>query len=297
MKKSKIPYLFSEGIKGLYRNKVLTVTSVLILAACIAVVGVFIILIDVIENNLSKSDELYVITAYLSSDAEEEMIMSAKSSVTKLDNVTDVVYISKEEALLELKGESSDISAVVDEYSAELSSYIRARFEVTFDSYDGLNALVYSLENIETIETVNTKLDLYHGISNLRKAVTSVSTGLIVLLFIVAVFVTLNTVRIGIYYRRDEISLMRYMGATKAFITSPYIIECFFMGAVSVIVALLGEYFLYTYAIRNMITEYGIEGLASFSNFVPEILPAFLLVGIFASSLSGAICVKKYLNV
>jgi cell division protein FtsX len=104
-------------------------------------------------------------------------------------------------------------------------------------------------------------------------------------------------VRIGIYYRRDEISLMRYMGATKAFITSPYIVECFFMGAVAVVLALGAEFCLYNFALKELLVDYGIEGVASFSYFLPRILPTFFGVGVLASSLSGLICVKKYLNV
>lgn len=297
MKKTKIPYLFSEGLKGLYRNKVLTATSVLVLTACMIVVGVFIVLTDILENNLSKSEALYTITAYISSDAEEEEIQNSLNDINSFDNVKKTVYISKENALEELKNDSEEMGDVVDEYATELSGYIRGRFEIEFETYDGITALVESLNGISVIETVNTKLDLYHGISSMRKVVATVSTGLIVLLFVVAVFVTLNTVRIGIYYRKEEISLLRYMGATKAFITSPYIIECFFMGAVAVVLALVGEYFIYTYAILRWVSDYGIEGLSAFSSLLPAVIPAFLCVGLLSSSLSGVICVKKYLNV
>jgi cell division transport system permease protein len=294
---NKIPYLFSEGMRGLYRNKVLSVTSILVLSACIVVVGLFIILTHIIENNLSTADELYVVTAYVSTDCEEEKILASKNKIESFDNVKSVAYISKSDALEELKQEGGDLSDVVNKYENQLSGYIRARFDITFESYDRLNALVSSVENVEGVETVNTKLDLYHGISKMKKAVTAVSSALIIMLFFVAVFVTLNTVRIGIYYRKDEISLMRYMGATKLFITSPYIIECFFMGAVAVLIAFGANFALYDFVISDWIKDYGILEISSFSAFLPQILPAFLCVGLLSSSLSGLICVKKYLNV
>jgi len=296
-KGNKLPYLFSEGLKGLYRNKVLSAASILVLSACIVVVGLFMILTHVIENNLSVADELYVVTAYISTKAEEEKITNAFEKVKSFDNVTEVSFVSKEKALEELKAEVGDLSDVVKEYENELSSYIRARFDIRFESYDMLNALVSELERVEVIETVNTKLDLYHGISNLKKAVTAISSALILLLFVVAVFVTLNTVRIGIYYRKDEISLMRYMGATKGFITAPYIIECLFMGAVSVLIAVFCEYFLYSFVLRDWIMDYGLGTLPLFKEFLPTILPAFFAVGVLSASFSGAICVKKYLSV
>ncbi len=294
---SKLPFLFSEGVKGLYRNKVLSATSILVLSACIVVVGLFIILTHVIENNLSVADELYVVTAYVSTKAEEEKINNVFEELKYIDNVTEVSFVSKEKALEELKSEGGDLSDVVDKYEEELSSYIRARFDIRFESYDKLNALVLELENVEIIETVSTKLDLYHGISNLKKAVTAISGALIVLLFVVAVFVTLNTVRIGIYYRKEEISLMRYMGATKGFITAPFIIECLFMGGVSVVIAVLSEYLLYSFVLRDWIMNYGFGNLPYFNEFLPVVLPAFFLVGVLSATVSGAICVKKYLSV
>ena len=296
MKSSKIPYLFSEGVKGLYRNKILTATSIFVLTACMIVVGLFVILRDVIENNISKTEELYVITAYVNANASEEDALKAKETVEVMDNVKSVRYVSKADAIEELKGNSGDMSSVVDEYKDELSAYIRARFDIEFETYDKITALVYGLENVEVIETVNTKLDLYHGISSMKKAVTAISAGLGILLFIVAIFVTLNTVRIGIYYRRQEISLMRYMGATKGFITAPYIIECFFMGAVSVVIATGLEFLLYKYVVMEWVAEYGIGGLSSFSEFFPVILPALVIVGVLSSTISGIICIKKYLS-
>ena len=296
-KGSKIPYLFSEGMKGLYRNKVLSVASILVLSACIVVVGLFVILTEIIENNLAAADELYVISAYIMTDGDEKSIDSAKSQISTLDNVKSVSYISKSEALDELKADGEEMSSLVDKYESQLSAYIRGRFEISFESYDGLTALVSSVEKIDVIENVSTKVDLYHGISTLKKGVTAVSSALIVMLFLVAVFVTLNTVRIGIYYRKDEISLMRYMGATKLFITSPYIIECFFMGIVSVLIALGANFALYEFVVCPWFMEYGISGISSFAKFLPKILPSFFAVGILASSVSGVICVKKYLNV
>jgi cell division protein FtsX len=87
------------------------------------------------------------------------------------------------------------------------------------------------------------------------------------------------------------------MGATKAFITSPFVIECFFMGVVSVILAFVSEFAVYTLIIEKWAVEYGLTGLAGFSEYLPVLIPTFLCVGILASSLSGAICVKKYLDV
>ncbi len=295
--KNKIPYLFMEGMKGLRRNKVLSFTSVLVLAACIVVVGLFIMLTNVIENNLSSADELYVVTAYVSADAEEGKILEAKEKISLLDNVKSVTYVSKSDALEQLKGESEGIQSVVDKYEQELSGYIRARFDISFESYESISPLVASVEEIDVVETVNTKLDLYHGISKMKKAVTVASSALIVMLFFVAVFVTLNTVRIGIFYRKDEISLMRYMGATKLFITSPYIVECFFMGLVAVAIALPVSYLLYDGVVCKWLVDYGISGMTSFASLMPQIIPAFLCVGLLSSSVSGIICIKKYLNV
>ncbi len=294
---NKIPYLFMEGMKGLYRNKVLSIASILVLSVCIIVVGLSIILTGVIENNLSTADELYLITAYISSDSKEEDIINVKNKILSFDNVKSVSYVSKEDALNDLKSDGDELSAVIDKYENHLSGYIRARFDIHFESYDSLNALVASVEEVECVEDVSTKLDLYHGISKMKKAVTTVSTALITMLFFVAVFVTLNTVRIGIYYRKEEISLMRYMGATKRFITSPFVIECFFMGVVAIAIAVLSNYLLYDFVICRWLLDYGIKGLSSFSSFLPQILPSFFIVGILASSTSAMICIKKYLNI
>ncbi len=296
-KRFKIPYLFSEGVKGLYRNKVLSVASILVLVSCIVVVGLFVILTNIIDNNLSSADELYVVTAYISSKTEEKEILNVKDEISTLDNVNKVVYISKDEALDELMEENEEISSVVDEYREQLSDVIRARLDITFQSYDKLDPLVVALEENKIIEDISTKLDLYHGISSLKKNVATISSALILLLFFVAVFVTMNTVRIGIFYRKDEIALMRYMGATKAFITSPFVIECFFMGALSVCLSFAAEFIVYKFLIVKWAEGYGIMGLSHFSDFLPTLIPAFLCVGVLSSSLSGLICVKKYLNV
>ncbi|MBO4794872.1 MAG: ABC transporter permease, partial [Clostridia bacterium] len=129
-----------------------------------------------------------------------------------------------------------------------------------------------------------------------RKGLIVLAGLLMAVLLVVSLVVIMNTVRLGMFARREEIAVMRYVGATKTFVVMPFIVEGIIIGLTAAVLAFIVQYYLYTYVITDIALNYGLGTLAPFGGFAKYIAAAFLGVGLFAGVIASGISVKRYLN-
>ncbi len=285
-------YFVLEALKGMKRNGVMTFASIAVLLSCLLVIGGFSLLVLNIDVNLDRIGTLNEIVVFCYPDATSEDIAEVEESIKKLDNVDSVIHATKDEQLSLLKEESPDIYGDITEEENPLSD----SFAITYKDNAGVTELDYQLHQIEGIRKVRNNLDIATKIESLKNTVMLIFVWFLAILFVVSVFIIINTIKLSVFSRRNEISIMRYIGATGWFITLPFVFEGTFIG----IVAGLGSYFVvrggYSYIVGQATSTLQMLALISFSDISTVVLLGALAIGVVTGIIGSCISIGKYIK-
>ena len=288
-------YLLGQGFIGVFRNSIMTTASVLVLVCCMLVMGTFGLVVKVIEKNFEQVDDLNVIVAYLDKELDETAISSLQTQIENMRNVTEVRFVSKEQALERLKekmGEDDFLSYYGDEMNPLPDS-----FEIAFSDPDQAHLLLNSVEKLDGIDSTSDKISLVERVSLITGGLMIIAWIMMAVLLVVSLFVIMNTIKLGVFARKSEITIMRYVGATGAFITMPFIVEGILIGIFAAVIASGIQYYLYSYVIGDIIVSYRIGTMPPFSDYIGFIVVVFFGIGLFAGRSASSLSLKKYLKV
>lgn len=287
-------YLLCQGFIGIFRNSIMTTASILVLVCCMLIVGTFGLVIKAVDASLDEINDLNVIVAYIDKTASGEEIRQMKAQIESFgDNVT-VTFVDKNEGMEKFKEQLGD---VLDIYlSGERINPLPDCFEVSFSSAESAEGLNNSIRKLDKITETRHKIGLVEKFDNAKRGITSVVSLLLAILLIVALFVIMNTIKLGVFARRDEIAVMRYVGATGIFIITPFLVEGVLIGIISAGLSYGAQYLLYANVLTDIIDSYGIGPLQPFSQSALTIAVLFLGIGFFSGTVGAGISVKKYLS-
>ncbi len=292
MRRYNLFYFIGEALKSLKRNGVMTFASIAVLLSCLLVIGGFSLLVLNIDTNLEKLGTLNEIVVFCQPDASEEEIDAVEAAIHKLDNVDTVTHSTKSEQLSTLKAEDPDLYGDITEEENPLSD----SFAIRYKDNDGVTTLDYELRNIEGVRKVRNSLELSNKIEGIKNSIMIVFFWFLAILFVVSIFIIINTIKIAVLNRKKEISIMRYIGATAWFIILPFIFEGIIMGTASG----LGSFFIIKFGYSAIVSGAG-EDLAmlsfvSFSDISTYVLLGALAIGILTGVIGSSISLSKYLK-
>ena len=282
-------YLVSQGVKSVFKNAVMSVASLLTLLSCLLVLGSFYMIIDNIGENAKMTDKLNQLVVTLDKSLTDEQIEEVKQSVAGLDNILSWTYKSKEETLEQLRENGVEIVSNVTDETNPLPNTI----EVTFADVASANKLVYQLEKLEGVTEVSDKLEVAQNIDRVKNGLTVVAVVLMGILLLVSLFVIMNTIKLTVFARREEIDIMRYVGSTGFFVTMPFITEGAFIGLLAAAAAFGLQYYIYTYVFVDILSDFGIF-MNTFWHYAPLLAVAFAAVGLFTGVIASGLSVKRY---
>jgi cell division transport system permease protein len=289
-------YLLGQGIIGIFRNSIMSTASILVLICCMLIVGTFGLIIKAVDDNLERTNDLNVIVAFISPSATDEDISKTKAEIEAYHTGITVTYIDKETGLSRLEEEMGSAIDLSEYANGERPNPLPDAFEITFENAEGAEALNNFINNLENITDTRHRIGLVDRVDDASKGLMAIAVVLMGMLFIVALFVIMNTIKLGVFARRDEIAVMRYVGATNAFIVTPYIIEGVIIGIFSAAVAFGIQYYLYTKVIADIVVSSGIGTVAPFGEIAVMVAAGFLGLGLFAGTVGSAVSIKKYLG-
>ncbi len=291
-------YLISQAFKSLFRNGMMTIASVAVLMSCLTVMGSFALLVHNINVNLEQLGSLNEVVAYCDTDLTDEDIDSIGRRIRLLDNVNEeaVQLITKEEVLIEERQKYSEFTDLFDQMDQSGVNPYPDTFVIRYEDNNKVASLQMELEQIEGIHKVQCRADLAETIESLKNSIVFIFMWFLVILFIVSVFVIINTIKLAVHSRRQEITIMRYVGATKWFITTPFIIEGIVIGAFSAAVAYGIEYFLYRMVYNSLGASYGMISIVPFGDIRDYIIIGFAAVGILTGVIGTSISLSKHLK-
>lgn len=290
-------YFLKQAFTGLWRNGVMSVASVAVLMSCLVVLGCFAALVININVNLDKIAELNEIMVYCEYDLEEEKVKAVGDAIDKLDVVDTCTHITKEEALEQMKAEAGEHGDIYDDFvdNNPLAESFEVKYKVGTNESDVFN-LESQLRNIEGVRKINSVYQTAKTVDSLKSGVMLVAVWFLVILFVVSIFVIINTIRLAVYSRRHEISVMRYVGATNRFITLPFLFEGVIIGGFAAVFAFAVEAYIYSYIAGNVMGDLQIIEFVAFSKIALPLAVGFLLTGVITGVIGSIFSIRKHLK-
>ena len=295
MKGSSLGYLTREGFRNVWVNKMMSIASVAVLMACLLIIGVGAMAYFNINSLLDIVEAQNIVMVYVSDEADDVKTSELRLSLENMDNIASCEFVPKEDAFqhqVELMGGDSALFEGVE------TSPLPDAFKVTVKDLSRFKETVSEIEKLDGVYNVRENSDLATKLVTVRRAVTIVSAGLVSMLFLVALFIISNTIRITMFSRKLEINIMKAVGATNSFIRWPFMIEGVLLGIISAGVSVLllwGLYELVIYAFSSVITMLGFS-FVPFLSYIWYIFGAFLAIGIITGSFGSMVSMNRYLK-
>ena len=283
MKGTSLKYLTHEGFRNVWVNRLMSLASVTVLMACL------------INNVVDKVQSQNVVMVYVADDATEDETTQIGTSLKGISNVESCEFVPKEVAFQE-QIQSMGGDAALFEGFDEIP--LPDAYKVTVKDLSQFENTVSQIKQINKVDSVRENSDLASKLLSLRHAVSIVSVGLVVMLFLVALFIISNTIRITMFSRKLEISIMKAVGATNWFIRWPFMIEGMILGTISGIVSLGVLWGLYAVAEKVFAQTLSLIGfsLVPFSEYWWQILLVFVAIGLFTGGFGSLVSMAKYLK-
>ena len=291
-------YTIKQGCINIFRNKWFTLASIATIGACLFLFGLFYAIIANFQNIVKTAQEGVSVTVFFDEGISQERMEEIGTLIDKLPEVSKKEFISADEAWEGFKeeylGEYAD--GFTENPLADSASY-----EIYLNDVSMQPALVTYLEGVDGIRLVNRSEVTASTLTGVNALIAYVSVGIIAILFAVSIFLISNTVMIGISVRKEEISIMKYIGATDFFVRFPFVIEGMLIGAIGALIPVGIIYVLYNKVIEYIMVEFStLTQLLSFLS-VDEIfgflLPVSVLMGVGIGFIGSMITVRKHLRV
>lgn len=287
-----------DGFKGVFRNGLMSVASILVLFSSLFMIGIFTTIIKNVNFNLDKMEDFNELVCYMELGATDDQINNAQSKMKSFKHVTKITFVSKEEALENEKAKyGQEYAPLFEMYQNGRENPLPDAFRIEYDSVSSLNTLEEQLVRVEGVDSIRNSYEIAQNIEKLKNIITIGGTWLMVLLVIVSVFVIANTIKITYHSRELEIGIMRYIGATKSFITMPFVVESVIISAVSAGLGYGAQWYIYKNLIEGLTKKYEIIDIIPFAQlnnlFLIIYFGAGLTIGIFGS----IITIRKYMKV
>ena len=295
MRLNNLGYLLKEGFKGIFKHGFMSFAAVCVTVACLVIVGSFSILaynLDVMVEDLNQTSE---ILAYVDTELSDAEARSIGTKINLLENVLQSTFVSREEALEDFIEDHDGDSA----FSGVQASDLRHRYVVVLEDNLQMKQTEEELKQLPGIAKTKAAYELAEGFSTIQSVLHIVSYAVIAVLLVVSLLIISNTVKLAMYDRKDEIAIMKMVGATNGFIRLPFIVEGFSLGMIGAVLAFGLEWVGYDALVQKV---GGVDSLQLFT-FVPfqELLIPMVIVfagaGMFVGIVGSWTSIRKFMDV
>ena len=283
-------YLVKEGYRSLRKNLFMSAASVLVLVSCLLITGCAYLVFENINHGFEWAYQQNIVVAYSKQGATQEQNTAIQTAITEMDNVTEVIFESKEELLDRY---SAEFGELLDDLKED--NPLQDAFVVRLKDLSLFDATVARIQAIEGVDTVDYNADLSALLVKVRNLVLNIGGCVILLLLLVSLFIIANTIKLTVYTRRLEIHIMRSVGATAWFIRFPFMIEGALLGTAAGTLA-YGLVFGAYRVVCHYFPTTAMFQLISFSEVWLTLLIGFLAGGMVVGLLGSTISTGRYLK-
>ena len=295
MKLNNLGYLLKEGFRGIFLHGFMSFAAVCVTVACLVIVGSFSILaydLDVMVQELNQTSEILV---YIDADLSDAEARSIGSKINLMDNVLQAKFVSREEALEDfIAGHDGDSA-----FSGVQASDLRHRYVVTLEDNTKMEQTDAQLKQLPGVAKTNAAYELAEGFSTIQDVLHLVCGAIIIVLLIVSLLIISNTVKLAMYDRKDEIAIMKMVGATNGFIRLPFIVEGFTLGMMGAVLAFGLEWVGYDALIQKVASVDSLQlfTLVPFQELLIPMVVIFGAAGMFVGIVGRWTSIRKFMDV
>ena len=297
MKKHDFQYFFHEGISNMFSHGFMSFAAVGITIACLLIMGTFSLVAVNANANLQSLQRQSVILAFVDENYTETEARGLQGTLERIDNVASVTFITKEEAMetyvAEYGEENMDLFEDLD------PEIFRDRYSIQMVDLEQMSATAEQVEDVEGIAKVRADEDLSRGFLTISQVATVVCIALIAVLLAVSLFIMSNTIKLTTFDRKDEIAIMKMVGATDGFIRWPFVYEGLLLGLFSAVVAFGLQWALYAGISAGITASDTLQLLEilPFTQLWLPVLVVFIIVGLVVGIVGSLMAIRKFLRV
>lgn len=296
---NKFAYFLSTGFKSFFRNGFMSLAAIVILISAMLICGSFMLVNYNIEYNIEQVDDFNEIVVFAELSTTDEQIAEMEEKILMHDNVASCTLVKKEESIKREKERYGDeYSYLFERYiNNESENPLPDKFHIEYYEVNKLDTLEsYLLTEVDHVWKVNVRKDIADSINQIKQVINIVCLFLTGLLLIVSVFIIGNTIKITMKSREDEITIMRYIGATDAFITFPFIIESTIVALISSTVAAAIQLFAYKVIVDQVVSKFNIVDTLPLSEVYLPIIIGFVGVSFILCFVCTILSTRTYIK-
>ena len=295
MRMNNIGYLLKQGIRGIFQHGFMSFAAVCVTVACLVIVGSFSALaynLDIMVEELNHTSEILVYVDSSLSDAEARSI---GTKINLVDNVLQSTYVSREEALQNFIADHDGDSA----FNGVQAQDLRHRFVVSLEDNTKMKQTDEQLKQIPGVAATNAAYELAEGFTTIQGVLHTVSGAIIIVLLVVSLLIISNTVKLAMYDRKDEIAIMKMVGATNGFIRLPFVVEGFTLGMTGAVLAFGLEWAGYDAMVERigLVDSLQLFKMVEFQELLLPMVVVFAAAGMFVGIVGSWTSIRKFMDV
>ncbi len=296
MRGNRFGYYIREGVSSIFNHGFMSFASVCIIVACLLIMGSFTLLALNVDNIIDTMESQNELMAFVDDSLTEEQGRALKSAIEAIPNVDRALFITREKAWDDFVN-TYENPRFFDGLDSDVT---RDRYVVYLEDISLMEQTYEALSNdVPGIAWVRAHLEISKGFVRIRNVVTLASMGLVAVLFVISLFIMSNTIKLTTFERRDEIAIMKMVGATSGFIRWPFVVQGLILGLIGALVSFTLEWGLYQLLAQQLVSGAGISFLTviPFYKVSIPILIAFSVVGLGVGVIGSSLAIKNYLKV
>ena len=296
MRINNIGYLIKEGVRGIFLHGFMSFAAVCVTVACLLIVGSFSILVynvNLMVEDLNKTNEVLVYVDETFSDADAK---SVGTKINRLANIHQSKFVSREQALEDFIADHEDEA---ESFSGLVADDLRHRFVVTLEDNNLMEQTLEQLDQIPGVVKITASLEMAQGFATLQSVLQIASMAVISVLLVVSLLIISNTVKLAMYDRRDEIAIMKMVGATNGFIRLPFVVEGFALGMMGAAIAFCLEWVMYDALVLKLeaIDTLKLFAFVPFDELLIPMVATFVFAGLFVGIVGSWTSIRKFMDV
>lgn len=288
-------YFLREGVKSIFLHGFMSFAAVSVILACLIIIGSFMLLTMNVSMVISEAETSTEMVAFVDETLSLSEAKSIGSKINRIENVSKSEFVSSEQAFKEYARELGEDSYLLEGLEGEL--ILRHRYRVYIEDVSLTSETAEKIRKIPGIAKVNASLEISQGIMNMKKVVSAVTYILAAILAGVSVFIISNTVKLTTFDRREEIAIMKMVGATNAFIRWPFVFEGFILGTLGGALAFAGQWAIYDYAVRKISETLSVINLINFQSIALPVFILFVIAGFLVGIGGSVLTIRKFMRV
>ena len=295
-----LKYLVREGLRNTWANRLMSLASVGVLVCCLVLMGSAVLVSVNISNAMIWLENQNVVMVFLNdtvsgSDASLT-VEDAKQKILSVGNIDEdnVEFVSKEDGFASLMDRFDEKLQIIDSLG-DTSNILPDAFRVGFEDPTRYETTVEQLKNLDIVYTVRDNREYAEKLMGIKNTVTVVGVWIVGLLLVVSLFIITNTIKLTMYVRKLEISIMKSVGATDWFIRMPFLVEGITIGLTAGIISFILVAYIYS-AATSAISSIMSSGVLPFMSMIGWLLLAFLGSGVLSGAIGSLVSIRKYLK-